>query len=349
MKQYKDFPTTRYQGSKRRLLPWLFEIFSTLEFDTCLDLFGGTASVSYLLKTMGKSVTFNDYLTSNSITARAIIQNNSVRLYSQEFNLLFEGDNHPGTVTRVFSGIFFIDEENLQIDNLIHRINFNGKTRLTGFRRDIAMHSLFQALLMKRPFNLFHRANLNLRTNDVKRSFGNKRTWDTPIRELMERNRLESNRAIFDNGKNHRVFNLDALKVEKGFDLVYLDPPYYAQNKCSSPDYYEFYHFLEGLSNYNSWESKINYYRKHRPILKEDTSFKRDSFIKDLATLLSLHQKSIIVMSYKSPGHPSVKELKDIIKETHKGLHVHSKEHSYSLNKNNGHYLENLIVAHPKY
>lgn len=349
MKKYNDFPTTRYQGSKRRLLPWLFEIFSTLEFNICLDLFGGTASVSYLLKTMGKSVTFNDYLNSNSITARAIIQNNSVRLYLRDFNSLFEGDNHPGVVTEVFSGIFFTEDENLQIDNLIYRIKFNEKTKLTGFKRDIAMHSLFQALLMKRPFNLFHRANLYLRTNDVKRSFGNKKTWDTSVEELMERTRLETNRAIFNNGKNHQIFNLDALKVKKGFDLVYLDPPYYTQNKRSSPDYYKFYHFLEGLSNYKSWKSKINYDRKSRPILKEDASFKRESFIEDLATLLSLHQESIVVMSYKTPGYPSVKKLRDIMKETHKKTCIFSKEYSYSLNKNNGRYLENLIVAYPKY
>ena len=110
---FNHCPTTRYQGSKRRLMPWLFDVFSTLEFDSCLDLFGGTASVSYLLKTMEKSVTFNDYLTSNSITAKAIIQNNSVRLCPEDFNPLFERNDHPDIVTEVFSGIFFTDKENL--------------------------------------------------------------------------------------------------------------------------------------------------------------------------------------------------------------------------------------------
>ena len=131
---------------------------------------------------MGKSVTFNDYLTSSSITAKAAIQNNSVCLYPEDFNPLFERNNHPGIVTEVFSGIFFTDEENLQIDNLIYRINFDRKTNLTGFKKDMALHSLFQSLLMKRPFNLFHRANLYIRTNDVKRSFGNKKTWDTQLK-----------------------------------------------------------------------------------------------------------------------------------------------------------------------
>lgn len=345
---FNHCPNTRYQGSKRRLMPWLLDIFSKLEFDSCLDIFGGTASVSYLLKTMGKSITFNDYLTSNSITSRAIIQNNSVRLYPGDVNPLFERNNPPDIVSEVFSGVFFTDEENLQIDNLIYNINFNKKISLTGFKKDMALHSLFQSLLMKRPFNLFHRANLYLRTNDVKRNFGNKKTWDTPIKELMERTRLEINRAIFDNGKKHQVFNLDALEVERGFDLVYIDPPYYAKDKHSPPDYYGYYHFLEGLSNYNSWKSKIDYSRKHRPILKKEASFERVSFIDDLTTLLSTHQESIIVMSYKSPGFPSIEKLKNILEETHKNPYIYSKKHTYSLNKNNGHYLENVIVASPK-
>lgn len=329
-------------------MPWLFDIFSNLEFDSCLDIFGGTASVSYLLKTMGKSVTVNDYLTSNSITSRAIIQNNSVRLYPRDVTPLFDINNPPNIVSEVFSEVFFTDEENLQIDNLIYNINFNKKTSLAGFKKDIALHSLFQSLLMKRPFNLFHRANLNLRTNDVKRNFGNKKTWETPIKELMERTRLEINSAIFNNGKKHQVFNLDALEVERGFDLVYIDPPYYAKDKHSPPDYHGYYHFLEGLSDYNSWKSKIDYNRKHRPILKKEASFERVSFIDDLTNLLSTHKESIIVLSYKSPGYPSIEDLKNIIKETHKNPFIYSKEHTYSLNKNNGHYLENLIVARPK-
>ena len=345
---FNHCPTTRYQGSKRRLMPWLFDVFSTLEFDSCLDIFGGTASVSYLLKTMEKSVAFNDYLTSSSITARAIIQNNSVRLYPNDINPLFERNIHSDIVSDVFSGIYFTDDENLQIDSLIHKMNFNKKTALSGFKKDMALHSLFQSLLMKRPFNLFHRANLNIRTNDVKRSFGNKKTWDTPIKELMEKIRLETNHAIFNNGMNHQVFNLDALEVESGFDLVYLDPPYYAHNKYSPQDYHGYYHFLEGLSNYNSWKSKIDYNKKNRPILKEDASFNTVSFIDDLTDLLSIHMESIIVMSYKSPGYPSIEELKNIIEETHKNPIVCSKNHVYSLNKNNGHYLENVIVAHPK-
>ena len=59
------FPTTRYQGSKRKLLGWIAETIKDLSFESALDAFGGTGSVAYLLKTQGKQVTYNDTLQAN--------------------------------------------------------------------------------------------------------------------------------------------------------------------------------------------------------------------------------------------------------------------------------------------
>jgi D12 class N6 adenine-specific DNA methyltransferase len=75
----ENFPTTRYQGSKRKIVPWLHDIFAQLEFDCALDLFGGSATVSYLLKRMGKRVSFNDVLRCNYLVGMALIANDTVR------------------------------------------------------------------------------------------------------------------------------------------------------------------------------------------------------------------------------------------------------------------------------
>ena len=40
------YPSTRYSGSKRRLLDWIWENTSELKFSNMLDVFGVTASVS---------------------------------------------------------------------------------------------------------------------------------------------------------------------------------------------------------------------------------------------------------------------------------------------------------------
>lgn len=62
---HKLVPSTRYQGSKRRILRWLYDNLNNLEFESVLDGFGGTGSVSYLFKLMQKKVTFNDVLLAN--------------------------------------------------------------------------------------------------------------------------------------------------------------------------------------------------------------------------------------------------------------------------------------------
>jgi len=343
---YKDFPTTRYQGSKRQLLPWIGTKMSGIEFDTVLDVFGGTGAVSYLMKTMGKRVSFNDYLKSNSISAKALIRNNRINLYPDELEILFTSDREGGVVTRVFNGLYFTDEENMVIDTLMRNIH-SKELKFSGTRRYLALYALFQALMMKRPFNLFHRANLYIREADIERSFGNKTTWDRPILELMERNLTEANNAIFYNNEKHTVLNKDALKLENGFDLIYLDPPYYTTN-YKYVNYRDYYHFLEGLCDYDNWEKRIDYSRRSLPLKKRKSSFKKQTFVQDLEDLLSIHRESIIVLSYKSPGYPSIKELRKIIAQTHKRPTVRTKEHSYSLNKNNGHYRENLIIATPR-
>lgn len=52
-----NIPTTRYQGSKRKILPWIYECIKDIEFNTVLDAFGGSGMVSCLFKRMGKIVT----------------------------------------------------------------------------------------------------------------------------------------------------------------------------------------------------------------------------------------------------------------------------------------------------
>jgi len=53
------FPTTRYQGSKLKLVNWIKANIQNLEFDTALDAFGGTGCISFMLKGLGKEVTYN--------------------------------------------------------------------------------------------------------------------------------------------------------------------------------------------------------------------------------------------------------------------------------------------------
>ncbi|WP_332910899.1 DNA adenine methylase [Algoriphagus boritolerans] len=77
MKRMEIFPLMRYMGSKYKLIPWLHETFSELEFDSALDAFSGSGVVSYLLKSMGKEVHSNDFLTFSATITKALVENNS--------------------------------------------------------------------------------------------------------------------------------------------------------------------------------------------------------------------------------------------------------------------------------
>ena len=119
-----------------------------------------------------------------------------------------------------------------------------------------------QACLIKRPFNLFHRKNLYLRTAEVERSFGNKTSWDKPFEVWFRIFVDELNRATFNNGQKNRALNCDAAQIPGAYELVYVDTPY-INSRGTAVDYYDFYHFLEGLTIYDEWGKHIDYESKH--------------------------------------------------------------------------------------
>ena len=47
-------------------------------------------------------------------------------------------------------------------------------------------------------------------------------------------------------------------EVPGSYDLVYVDTPYIS-SKGVGVDYLHFYHFLEGLTDYDNWKSRIDY------------------------------------------------------------------------------------------
>ena len=187
---HKSVPSTRYQGSKRRILHWVFKNLKNLEFKTVLDGFGGTASVSYLFKLMQKKVTFNDALLSNFQTGIALIENESVILDESDLDFLLHenGFEYPFFIQETFKNIYYLETENQWLDMVslnIQKLSDKYDGEILRKKKALALHILFQACLSKRPFNLFHRKNLNLRLANVKRSFGNKTTWNTDFKALF--------------------------------------------------------------------------------------------------------------------------------------------------------------------
>ena len=333
-KQLDLIPNTRYQGSKRKIVDWILNRIEGIEFDTVLDLFGGTGSVSYGFKSMGKKVVYNDVLPSNYHIGRALIENNRTNIGAQKINDLFSNkdeNKYDNLVSRVFDGIYFTDEENSLIDTVAQNIPMMEDE----IKQSMAYFCLFQSLIMKRPYNLFHRANLYMRTAEVKRSFGNKATWEKPLKVAFEEVAENLNKGIFDNGRANRALNLDCHEVVCHPDLVYLDTPY-INARGTGVDYRDFYHFLDGICDYQGWEEKIDFKSKHKRLIPIKSPWSDPKqILGQFHSIFDRYSDSTIVVSYRSSGIPEISELKRQLERHKKYVSVSYKDgYQYALSPN---------------
>lgn len=338
-----EFPSTRFQGSKRKFTDWIWANVRDLKFDTVLDVFGGTGVISHLFKTAGKSVTYNDKLLFNWNIGYALIQNSLVTLTSQDVEQVIAKQNgiaYPTFIQSTFHDIYFTDEENAWLDQVTYNIDH---LITDTYKQSLARFALFQACIIKRPYNLFHRANLYMRSAEVERSFGNKVTWDTPFETHFRNFVAEANAAVFDNGRSNLALNCDALDTPTGADLVYLDPPY-LNAKGVGVDYRDFYHFLEGLVNYDQWHSMIDYHSRHRRLTPEPSNWNSEKTIFEaFETLIERHQDSILVISYRDDGLPGKNTLIQLLKKYKAEVREAKHTQQYALAKRTSHEL--LLIA----
>jgi adenine-specific DNA-methyltransferase len=345
----KNFPTTRYQGSKRKILPWIYDCVKDIEFNSVLDAFGGSGVVSYLFKKMSKSVTFNDILQFNQVIGESIIANNKITLTEGDVkNILNERNKSQTLIKENFSGIYYLDEENILIDKMIQNIENLSKKYIGDelkYKKAIAYNALFQSCMIKRPYNLFHRKNLNMRTRNVYRNFGNKTTWDTSIQTHFKKFVLEINKAVYNSQIPCFSTNKDVFLIEDiNYDLVYIDPPYMKDGSYNeSSDYLRCYHFLEGIARYNEWKSLIDYNTVNKR-MKKDVLPNHFTYKESVITFEKLIEKfkaSIIVISYKYGGNPSIEDLSKMLNKHKPRVRIHDKHYKYALNKQNGNAILN--------
>lgn len=342
---FKNFPSTRYQGSKRKILPWIYDSIKDLSFRTALDACGGSASVSYLLKKMGKYVTYNDKLHFNYLIGKAIIENSKYKLTDidiTKLNVVNPKIVYQNLIEKTFQSVYYLNNENKWLDivtnNIVNMNHYNGPE--LEYKKALSYYALFQSSLIKRPFNLFHRKNLNIRTANVIRNFGNKTTWEKPFDDYLLKFASEANSLVFNSGKecfatNQSIFDIDAY----GYDLVYIDIPYLRKDGSNeSSDYLKCYHFLEGLSMYNEWQDKIDFDSINLRLknIQEQNDFKKENIYKSIEEILVKFRKSKIVFSYKKGGVPSIETIVKFMRKIKKNVYTISLHYKYALNHQNG-------------
>lgn len=327
-------PMTRYYGSKRRLIHWIQQSVEGLKFDTVLDVFGGTGTVSLMFKHLGKKIHYNDILLSSSMQAKALLCNEAIWNFESvvaEFCDQVVPQN--GFISENFCDVFYSGSENSWLD---------GAAILLGAVEDSQRHAelfycLQQSCIQKRPFNLFHRKNYYLRVNNNQKSkFGNWVTWERSFKELMTRAARDLEKARFTSDHDPVILpSSEALEVSPGYDLVYLDPPYIplARNDIS---YLERYHFLEGLASPEAWPQSIDWTKDSRcfkanPHIKQWHT--RSKFKECLFELINIHRRSIVVLSYVMDAYPAFDDLTECFSKNFAEVRIYHKQLSHALAK----------------
>lgn len=313
------YPSTRYMGSKNKLLSEIWAVTSQFEFETALDLFSGSGVVSYMFKSHGKAVVSNDYMAMSATFAKAMIENNQITLSQDEALSLLEPKNTiDHFVETKFQDLYFSDDDNRLIDIL----RFNIKTIKNPYKQAITMSALIRACLKKRPRGIFtyvgHRYNDGRK--DLLISFRN---------QFLEAVNV-INAAVFDNGKKNRARNGDAMTLQnRESSLVYIDPPYYSP--LSDNEYVRRYHFVEGLAR--DWKGiEIQEHTLTKKFKSYPTPFSsRKGAAEAFDILFKRFQKNVLVVSYSSNSQPTLDEMVAIMAKHKNHVEVVPIDYKYSI------------------
>ena len=314
----RNFPGTRFMGSKYRLLPFIWDCVRELPFSSVLDAFSGSACVSYMFKQHGKSVISNDFMHFAYYFAKALIENSHVVLKPEDVEALVQPNPDAGSFIRdTFAGLYFTDDENSFLDSL--RANIESLD--DPYKRALALAAISRACMKRRPRGVF--TYVGDRYDDGRRD----------LRISLQRHFLENveafNRAVFANERPNLALNAEVFELDPGdVDLVYLDPPYYTQR--SDNDYTRRYHFVEGLAR--QWEGlTIQHRTRTKKFVRYETPFiSKDTVYDAFERLFDKFQNSIIVLSYSSNSLPEKGELVDLLKTYKRRVRVYQAQHQYS-------------------
>jgi DNA adenine methylase len=317
-KQVACYPSTRFMGSKSKLLTEIWAVASQFKFDTAVDLFSGSGIVGYMFKAQGKAVISNDYMAMSAVFTKAMVENNTVTLPLEEAKqLIVEHEESDHFVANTFKDLYYTDDEN----NLIDTLRTNIAAIKDPYKHAIAMTALIRACTKKRPRGIF--TYTGHRYDDGRQDL--KKSLSQQFLEAVE----AVNKAVFDNGKENRSKCGDAmdLRVDHA-DLVYIDPPYYSP--LSDNEYVRRYHFVEGLAR--DWKGvEIQEHTQTKKFKSYPTPFSTRKGASDaFDRLFKKFSKSILIVSYSSNSLPTQDEMVALIAKYKAHVEVVPVDYKYS-------------------
>ncbi|MDU2951213.1 MAG: Dam family site-specific DNA-(adenine-N6)-methyltransferase [Bifidobacterium longum] len=312
------YPSTRFMGSKQKLLTELWDVASRFEFNSVVDLFSGSGIVSYMFKAQGKQVISNDYMAMSATFTKAMVENQTVTLPLDDARRLLEDCTTDDFVATTFKDLYYTDEENHLIDVLRTRI----KAIDDPYQQAIAMTALIRACTKKRPRGIF--TYIGHRYDDGRKDL--KKSLSEQFLDAVE----AVNNAVFDNHQRNESIRGDALKLSVDHpDLVYMDPPYYSP--LSDNEYVRRYHFVEGLAC--DWQGvQMQEHTKTKKFKSYPTPFSsRTGAAEAFDRLIGRFKDSILIISYSSNSQPTKEEMLEILGRHKKNVEVVPVDYRYSI------------------
>ena len=314
------FPEPQYLGAKYIHRAWITQhIPETVT--TVLDAFGGSQSIAYRMKQLGKRTITNDLLNFNNQIGKALVENNCNILENNDISILLSENSAPrefDLMQKLFAGLFFTEEDAAFIDAFRSNV-----ARLTNpYKQSLALAVMCRSLTRKVTMGHFAHTQALAYATDPDRIKRN-RSLARPVRELFLDLVPQYNAAVFDNGQENHSYNqniLDFLPQLKGVELAYFDPPY-----CNShADYQAFYHLLETFVEY--WKDKqfVNGTKRYAP--KRISGFdKMADAVDSLKKMFALAQEiPYWIVSYNDRSYPDIELMKSLI-TPYRNVHVEKK------------------------
>lgn len=322
--QALKYPSTRYMGSKNKLLERIWALASQFEFDTAIDLFSGSGIVGYMFKSQGKTVISNDYMCMSAVFTKATIENNSITLSDQEaLNLIEPCKESDNFVENTFKGLYYSDEDNKTID----AIRANIKKLNDKYKVAIATASLIRACLKKRPRGIF--TYVGHKYDDGRKDL--QMTFEQQFLDAVK----ATNNAVFDNKQKNKSRNGDAMDVKPvlGKSLVYIDPPYFSP--LGDNEYVRRYHFVEGIAR--DWQGvEIQEHTLTKKFKSYPTPFSSRKGAAEAFDLLFRRFKgSVIIVSYSSNSLPTLDEMVAMLSKYKHHVEVIPIDYKYSFGTQN--------------
>lgn len=305
------FPQPQYLGAKYTHRDWIVSHIPE-DAHTILDGFSGSQSIAFACKQLGKRVLTNDFLKFNSEIGKALIENKSDILNSEDIAILFSQNSDSeefNLMGNLFTDLFFTKSETLFLDSFRSNIEHLS----SDYKKALALCIMNRAMTRKVTMGHFAHTQALVYASDPLRIKRN-RSLIRPIKDIFSELLVEYNNAVFDNSEDCKSYNsniLELLPRLSGIDLVYFDPPY-----CDShADYQSFYHLLETYTVY--WKDKdfINRTKRYSPKKQSGFDNKRE-VIKNFKSLFNLSQHiPYWLISYNNRSYPDIDTMVELIQE----------------------------------